>query len=121
PPRRRNDDVDPLVGERPLQQRLLPGLDSELAQRSELLLRRWRDQRARAAERPHHDHRDAELSRARQQPPLRLALARVERELDSVESLRLEGLGELVEGGLAVMRDPEPVDPSGVALLLEPW
>src|SRR6187431_2479836 len=53
--------VDALVGERPLQQRLRPGLDAERAQRLERGgVRRARDEPSRA-ERHHHEHRDSEL------------------------------------------------------------
>ena len=77
--------VDALVGERPLEQRLRPGRDPELAQRCELLgrggRRSTRPRRAAASRSRPGRARPRAAAAA-----LALALARVERQLDDVEA-----------------------------------
>jgi hypothetical protein len=68
--RRRDDDVDPLVRERPLQQRLRPRPDAERGE----ILGRGAGAGAPLAERAHDDHGGPELRGERQQLALALAL-----------------------------------------------
>ena len=73
----------------PLEERLRPRLDAELARAASRSLVRGRATEkgsARAAERPHHDDGDAELLGQREKASLRLALVRVERQLHRVEA-----------------------------------
>src|SRR2546430_10300031 len=119
-PRCGDDDVDPLVGERPFEERLLPSLDPERPQRLELAGGRRGNQGALAAEWPHHDHGDAELGGKRKHLALSLPLARIERHLDGLEPPRLERLGQLAQGRRAEVSDAEEVDPAGRAFRLQP-
>src|SRR5947208_2184206 len=61
-PRRRGyRDRAAAVAERPLEQSLTPALDAVLAQRLELIGPRRAPHERASAERPHHEHADAEL------------------------------------------------------------
>src|SRR5581483_7570356 len=73
-PRRRNDGVDALVRERPLEEGLRPGLDSELAQRLELRRRRLATDERSLSERAHRDDLHSELRGERQKLALALPL-----------------------------------------------
>ena len=98
--RRRDHEIDPRIREAPLEERLRPGLDAErrAAARAPPAAGPGRSRRAaRAAEGPHHDHRDPELLGERQDPRLALALERVERDLHRVEAARRSAALELVE------------------------
>src|SRR4249919_1530715 len=120
PLRRGDHPVDALVRKRPLQQRLCPRLHAERSQRLERgRVRRARDQPPRA-ERHHHEHRDPELGREREQLAFALALTRVVRKLNRVEALRAECARELGERARRVVRHSDAIDPSLIALGLEP-
>jgi hypothetical protein len=116
-PGRRDDEVDPLVGQRPLEQSLRPRLDAQLAQ--DIVRRRTPEERA-FAERTHHDHRNSELGGERQQLPLALPLLRVERQLHDLEAAGPQRACQLPEPARRVVRHAETLDATFVALALEP-
>src|SRR4051812_11739659 len=70
-----NRDGAARVAEHPLQQRLPPRLDAELAQRLELASRRHAAHQGPLAERAHDEHAEAELLREREDRPLHVTLA----------------------------------------------
>ena len=118
--RRRDHGVDSLVGERPLEQRLRPGRDSELAER--------RQRVGRTAGRAAGTCRRAASSRSlrrRARPREEAAPARTRaragcREPEGRRTGDPKRPRELAERRRLVVRDAEAVDPSGLALLLEP-
>src|SRR5918994_859018 len=119
-PRRREDRVDAVVGEQPLQERLRPRLDAERPQRLERRgVRRPRDESARA-ERRHHEHRNPELGGERQQLTFAVALLWVVRKLNRVEAPGAKSASELGERTRRVVGHAHAPDPTVVPLGLEP-
>ena len=100
--RRRDHDVDTLVRQRPLQQRLRPRVHTELVEHGSG--RRPLYQCA-LPERPHDDDCDTELGRERKQLALGLALVRVQRQLHRFEAAR-KHLLELPAGTLEEGEQP---------------
>ncbi len=121
--RRRGDhDVDPIVGERPLEKCLPPRGHAERRERLQARRTGISTQQGApcASERTHDDHGDTPLVRKRKDSALRFALERVQRNLHGVEAPGLQRPLELRERSVVVVSDAESVDLSRLTLLLEP-
>ena len=117
--RRRDQNVDPSVGQSPAQKRLCPTLAAELAKdvvRNLLSLQPV----AGAAERPHRNHPEVELLGERQDPPLDLAFLRVVRHLDGVKAVCAHHPFQLVERRRRIVGSADEADAAAVMLSLEP-